>query len=74
MSAAQLEEIEAAWMPISGILHAPRTDADYRELVALVDAIVDRIGEDDAHPLASLLDVAGELIRGYEETRIPDLV
>lgn len=72
MSAAPLSEIERAWSPLSGILRSPRTDDDYDRLVMLADSIVDHIGENEAHPLAGLLDVVGTLIEAYEDSHLPD--
>lgn len=60
-----MKSIERAWMPLSDILRAPRSAEEYESLVAWADDILDCIGEDEAHPLASLLDVVGDLIRVY---------
>ena len=68
MSTAQLERLEEAWTALSRVIRAPRNEAEYDQLVGIADAIVDRIGEEESHPLASLLDVIGELIHAYEES------
>ena len=54
-------------------VRVPRTDEDYRELVELVDCITDEVGEDENHPLASLMDVLGVLIEKYEDEHVPEL-
>ncbi len=41
MSAAELEKVTEAWPPISRAVRVPHTDADYRELVELLDRITD---------------------------------
>ena len=51
----------------------PRTEADYHELVELLDRITDEVGEDENHPLASLMDVLGVLIEKYEEENVAEL-
>jgi HTH-type transcriptional regulator / antitoxin HigA len=51
----------------------PHTEADHRELVELLDRITDEVGEDENHPLASLMDVLGVLIRKYEDENVPEL-
>jgi HTH-type transcriptional regulator/antitoxin HigA len=51
----------------------PHTDADYRELVELLDRVTDQVGEDANHPLASLMDVLGVLIEKYEDEHVPEL-
>ena len=51
----------------------PYSDADYRELVELLDRVTDEVGENENHPLASLMDVLDVLIEKYEDERVPEL-
>ena len=44
MSAAELEKVTEAWPPISRAVRVPHTDADFRELVELLDRITDEVG------------------------------
>jgi HTH-type transcriptional regulator/antitoxin HigA len=73
MSLAELEKVTKAWPPISRTVRVPRTEADYQELVELLDGITDEVGEDENHPLASLMDVLGVLIEKYEDEHVPEL-
>jgi HTH-type transcriptional regulator/antitoxin HigA len=73
MSAAELEKVTDAWPPISRAVRVPHTDADYRELVELLDRVTDEAGEDENHPLASLMDVLGVLIEKYEDEHVAEL-
>jgi HTH-type transcriptional regulator/antitoxin HigA len=73
MSVAELENVTKAWPPISRAVRVPRTDADYRDLVRLLDELTDEVGEDENHPLASLMDVLGVLIEKYEDEHVPEL-
>ena len=73
MSAAELEKVTEAWPPISRAVRVPHTDADYRELVDLLDRVTDEVGEDENHPLASLMDVLGVLIEKYEDENVAQL-
>lgn len=73
MSVAELENVTKAWTPISRAVRVPHTEADYRELVELLDRITDEVGEDENHPLASLMDVLGVLIEKYEDEHVPEL-
>ena len=50
-----------------------RDDADYRELVELLDGVTDEVGENENHPFASLMDVLGLLIEKYEDEGVPGL-
>jgi HTH-type transcriptional regulator/antitoxin HigA len=72
MSAAELENVTKAWPPISRAVRVPHTDADYRDL-QLLDRLTDEVGEDENHPLASLMDVLGVLIEKYEDEHVPEL-
>ncbi len=73
MSLAELENVTKAWPPISRAVRVPRTDADYREVVELLDRITDEVGQDENHPLASLMDVLGVLIEKYEDEHVAEL-
>ena len=73
MSVAELEKVTKAWPPISHAVRVPHTEADYRELVELLDRVTDQVGEDENHPLASLMDVLGVLIEKYEDEHVPEL-
>jgi HTH-type transcriptional regulator/antitoxin HigA len=73
MSVSELEQVAKAWPLVSRALRVPRTDADYGQLVELLDRVTDRVGEDENHPLASLMDVLGVLIEKYEDEHVPEL-
>jgi HTH-type transcriptional regulator / antitoxin HigA len=73
MSVAELEKVTKAWPPISRAVRVPHTEADYRELVELLDRVTDEVGEDENHPLTSLMDVLGVLIQRYEDENVPEL-
>ncbi|HEY2625668.1 MAG TPA: hypothetical protein VGI41_02820 [Candidatus Udaeobacter sp.] len=73
MSVAELELVKKTWAPVSRAVRVPRTEADYQQLVELLDRITDQVGEDENHPLASLMDVLGVLIEKYEDKHVPEL-
>ena len=73
MSLVELENVTKAWPPISRAVRVPRTDEDYREIVELLDRVTDQVGENENHPLASLMDVLGVLIEKYEDEHVPEL-
>jgi HTH-type transcriptional regulator / antitoxin HigA len=51
----------------------PHTEEDYERLVELLDRLIDLVGEDESHPLASLMEVIDVLIENYEMNHIPEL-
>jgi HTH-type transcriptional regulator / antitoxin HigA len=73
MSAAELAKVTEAWPPISRDVRVPRTKSEYETLVEFLDNLTDEVGEDENHPLASLMDVVGVLIEKYEDEHIPAL-
>ncbi len=73
MSTAELEKVTNAWPPLSRAVRVPRTESDYNELVELLDRVTDQVGEDENHPLASLMDVLGVLVEKYEDEHVPEL-
>ncbi len=43
----------------------------YQRLVTVLDALIDVVGENENHPLASLMEVIGVLIEKYEDEHVP---
>ncbi len=73
MTASEFERLEQAWPALAPWLSVPRSETDYRQLVELLNTLIDRVGEDERHPLASLMDLVGELIAQYEDAHVPEL-
>jgi len=51
----------------------PHTEAEYQRLVTLLDGLIDEVGENESHPLASLMEIVGVLIETYEDERVLEL-
>ena len=51
-----------------------RQQEEYERLVTFLDSLIDEVGEDESHPLASLMEVVGALIERYEDKYVPELV
>lgn len=51
-----------------------KDEAEYDCSVKMLDALVDEVGEDEAHPLATLIDVLSASIENYENANVPELV
>ena len=73
MSQLAITQLVQVWMPLSHALVPPRTESEYQRLVAWLDELVDEVGEDETHPLASLMEVIGVLIESYEDEHVPEL-
>jgi HTH-type transcriptional regulator / antitoxin HigA len=55
------------------ILTVPHGKTEYDRLVGVLDQLIDQIGEDETHLLASLMEVIGVLIEKYEDEHVPEL-
>ena len=62
-----------AWSSLGGTVFVPHSEEEYRRLVALLDGLIDEVGEDESHPLASLVEIVGVLIEKYEDENVPEL-
>lgn len=62
-----------AWLPLAETLYVPHTEKEYENLVRLLDGLIDEVGEDESHPLASLMEVVSVLIEKYEDENVSEL-
>ena len=62
-----------AWSLLGGAVFVPHTEEEYRRLVAILDGLIDEVGEDESHPLASLMEIVGVLIEKYEDEHVSEL-
>ncbi|NJK74818.1 MAG: hypothetical protein HC849_28780 [Oscillatoriales cyanobacterium RU_3_3] len=73
MQSLNLDRTITAWTSIAEMVFVPHTEQEYDRLVELLDSLIDRVGENESHPLASMMDVIGVLIENYESEHIPEL-
>ena len=73
MSTLELENVTKAWPPLSRAVRVPHTEQEYTELVELLDSLTDTVGEDENHPLASLMEILRLLIEKYEDDHVPEI-
>lgn len=66
-------ETQKIWQPLANELVVPRNEEQYQRLVTWLDRLIDEVGENESHPLASLMDVLGVLIERYEAEFVPEL-
>jgi HTH-type transcriptional regulator/antitoxin HigA len=69
----ELQKTLSAWSLLENTLAVPHNDQDYAKLVELLDELIDEIGEDETHPLASLMEVVSVLIENYEDKTVSEL-
>lgn len=63
-----------AWSSLANKVYVPHTEDEYRQLISLLDSLIDEVGENESHPLASLMEIIGVLIEKYEDEHVPSLV
>lgn len=62
-----------SWKNVSDTVFVPHTEDEYERLVAMLDDLIDQVGEDESHPLASMMDVLSALVENYENANVPEL-
>ena len=62
-----------SWKNVSDTIFVPHNETEYNRLVSMLDKLIDEVGEDETHPLASLMDVLSALIENYENANVPEL-
>lgn len=63
-------ELKQQWMAIAPYLTITN-ETEYDEAVERLNALLDEVGEDESHPLYSLLDTLGILIEAYDNEHYP---
>ena len=69
----QLKEIAKVWPDIQPIFSIPHNEKDYNKLVNLLDSLIDEVGDNENHPLTSLMETIGALIETYESQHVNEI-
>jgi HTH-type transcriptional regulator/antitoxin HigA len=67
-----LQQTIKVWPFVSDVVFVPHTEEEYERAVALLDELIDEVGEDETHPLASLMETVGTLVEAYETQHFPE--
>lgn len=73
MLATPIERVITIWPSLFEAIYVPHSEREYEEMVNLLDQLIDIVGEDEDHPLASLMEILGVLIEKYEDEYIPEI-
>jgi HTH-type transcriptional regulator/antitoxin HigA len=68
-----LNQTVKAWSNLANNIFVPHNEIEYQKLVAILDELIDIVGEDESHPLASLMEVIGVLIENYEDQYVTEI-
>ena len=69
----QLKEIAKVWPDIQPIFSVPHNEKDYNKLVNFLDNLIDEVGNNENHPLTSLMETIGTLIETYESQYVNEI-
>lgn len=67
---ATLDRVIHTWSEVKDVLSIPQNEKQYQRLVKLMDELLDKIGENEKHPLMPLLDTIGSLVESYENEHV----
>ena len=70
----QLQNIANVWPTIRNVFSVPHAENDYEHLVSLLDGLIDEVGENENHPLSSLMETIGNLIETYENNNVTQIM
>lgn len=73
MFETEVRRLTTVWPSLSSILYVPHNDEEYRKTVDLLDSLIDQVGEDETHPLASFMEILGVFIEKYEDDHVPEV-
>ncbi len=62
------QEILQAWLPFKQLVGVTsvRTEEDYAQARATIDALLDEVGDNESHPLAEVLNYLADQVEAYE--------
>ena len=69
----EVQTVQNVWPMLTDVVFVPHAQGEYQQLTEVLDNLIDVVGEDEDHPLASLMEVIGVLIEKYEDEHVPEL-
>ena len=67
-----INEIAKVWPIAAKFVSVVHTKKEYERAVSILDELVDEVGENENHPLATLMETIGTLIENYENEHYPN--
>lgn len=64
-----IRAIQASWQAFDEMAHLRpiQNEKEYERMVALMDSLLDAVGDNEDHPLDSLLNLVGDMVSKYEQ-------
>lgn len=63
------EQILLAWIPFKALIGVTiiKTQEDYDHVHAIMESLLDVVGDDESHPLADVTDYIGNIVKSWED-------
>ena len=74
MQITEMTKTFSSWPELAGLIYVPHSEEEYQRLVNLLDNLMEEVGENESHPLASLMEIVGVLVERYEDEHVPELI
>jgi HTH-type transcriptional regulator/antitoxin HigA len=68
----EANDIIRIWPDIKSIFAVAHSEAEYDRQVSFLDSLLEEVGEDEGHPLASLIETVGSLVETYEAANLTE--
>ncbi|MHB1731524.1 MAG: helix-turn-helix domain-containing protein [Leptospirillum sp.] len=65
-----IESLVHSWGPLENLFHI-RTRDEYENAIKVLDALLDRVRDDQSHPLSGFVETLGTVIAAWEEDHEP---
>lgn len=68
-----IESIQSLWSQFNSVAHLSpvHDETSYNNMLTFLNSLLETIGEDEEHPLCSLLELVGDLVSHYEQHHFP---
>ena len=68
---ALIRQVAEHWEFVSPLLRRPKNQDDYDKLALALDELLEVTGDDESHPLMSLVDIIGDWIEDWDHKHHP---
>jgi HTH-type transcriptional regulator/antitoxin HigA len=64
-----IEAIQSSWQEFDALAHLRpiHSEADYVRMTALMNSLLEVVGDNEDHPMSGLLDLVSDIVASYEQ-------
>ena len=66
-----IKQVAEHWEFVSPLLRRPKNQDDYDRLALALDELIEITGDDESHPLMSLVDIIGDWVEDWDHKHHP---